>query len=196
MTNRKPILVILTLGVAIGSFFITRSVRAKPSKPGSSAPSDVVLDWLNVPAGKRPEIRQHDPAFASDLQRLRTDLAARRSELVAALERTDTPDPEIRQRSEAVIAANSGLERRVTDHLLTIRHHLAPDQQKKLFDLCAEGVRQGCGWRWRAGQGACTQPDGQGEGRGQGRGQGGPGRGGRRTVPPASLPGQQDVPAL
>lgn len=180
--NRRFILASLIVLSAAGGFALTYAARgpAAPTRPATNpSATELVLDWLEVPAEKRPAILAHDPAFAEDLARLRGDLQQRRQELAQALESPATPDAELRSRSEAIIAASGLLERRVTDHLLSIRQYLSADQQKRLFGLCAEGVRQGRGWRWR-------QQDGAGPGSGQGRGPGPHGRG--MGFGPASRP--------
>ena len=167
MKLRTPLIALTLLTMALISFVVTVAARAKPARPAAEGQWDALMEWLHVPAAQRSQILEHDPQFAQDLRSLRQELATRRGELAKALEDAGAADLEIRQRSEAVSTANVALERRVTDHLLAIRHHLSSDQQKTLFGLCAEGVREGCGWRWRSGQSACTQP--VGPGRGQGR---------------------------
>jgi Spy/CpxP family protein refolding chaperone len=169
---------LVTLAAAVGSFTATRAVR--PASPASTttAPSEpsteAVFDWLRIPADQRAALRANDPSFADDLRRLRAELAGSRSELAAALDQPTTASADIRAKSEAVIAASAALERRVTDHLLSIHEHLTADQQRQLFGLCAEGVRQGRGWQWRHGQGGGRSAGGGGRGMGFGRGRSGP----------------------
>ncbi|WP_428937733.1 hypothetical protein [Fontivita pretiosa] len=165
---RSVILMAAMVLVAAGSFAITlaqRTAAARSPRPdaGASAtqstdasPAETLLAWLEIPVHSRAAIVAHDPTFPQDLRRLREQLNTRRNELAATLEQTDSSDELIRQRVEAVIAASADLERRVTEHLLTIRDHLTPQQQKRLLDLCAQGLRQRGGhgpgpggWRWR-----------------------------------------------
>jgi hypothetical protein len=110
-----------------------------------------LLDWLGVAPEAGAQVLAHDPSFSSDLAAQRAELTTRRGELAASFERGDS-DELIRQRVEAVIAAGAAIERRVTNHLLSVREYLTPQQQSRLLELCAEGVRQGPGWRWRRGQ--------------------------------------------
>ena len=167
-------LLVLVGGLAgFGVTFAVRSARAQV-QPVDRAATDAVLDWLQVPAEQREAIRAHDPAFGTELKRLREESAASRAALATALEDSDATHEQIRARSESGIAAAAALERRVTEHLLAIRDHLTPEQQKRLFGLCAEGVRQGRGWQWRHGQSG-EPGKGMGMGRGMGRGY----RGGR-----------------
>jgi Spy/CpxP family protein refolding chaperone len=169
----------------VAGFGITFTVRSASAQPRAvDRATEAVMDWLGVPAAQRDQFSRHDPQFAADLQRLRDALARGRAELAAALEDGASNDQQIRARSEAVIAASAALERRVTDYLLAIRRHLTPEQQKRLFGICAQGVRQGGGGQWRHGR------DGDGPppmGRGMGRGY----RGGRGPAqPPATRPAQ------
>lgn len=164
--------------VGVGAYAASVRTRpaAEPANPSDSA-TQALMDWLQVPTDQRAEIQQHDPAFAQDLKTLRQTLADRRADLAAALDDPTTPDPAIRAKLEALIAADANLERRAADYLLAVRHRLSPEQKKRLFGLCAEGVRQGVNCPWR--QGAPGMGRGQG---GQGRGMGGMGggmRGGR-----------------
>lgn len=136
------------------------------SRPTGTSPTanatDVLLDWLKVTDQQRADLKGHDPAFAEDLKALRVKLQARRDELASALDDGLTPDSQIRDRLEAVIAADAAIERRVADYLLAVRQHLSTEQQRQLFGLCAEGVRKGGGGY------------GPGGGRGMGWGRGGP----------------------
>jgi Spy/CpxP family protein refolding chaperone len=179
--RRMLIGALLVLVGGLAGFEVTFAVRSARAQvqPADRAAADAVLDWLLVPAGQREAIRAHDPAFGTDLKRLREESAASRAALAAALEISDATGEQIRARSESAIAAGAALERRVTEHLLAIRDHLTPEQQKRLFGLCAEGVRQGRGWQWRHGQSG-EAGKGMGMGRGMGRGY----RGGRGDVQP------------
>ena len=192
-TTNRLLLAGLFVAVGTAGFFVTRAVRG--GSPAATAPTTAsaadgtgaLMDWLAVPSTQRATILADDPRFDEDLDRLRAELTARRSEFAAVLEQTDASDEQIRQRSEAVLAASAALERRVVDHLLRVRDHLTLEQRRKLFGLCAEGIRQGQGWRWRHGQ-----QSGAGGGPGPGAGQGrGPGwRGGHRGVGPSGQSGQ------
>jgi Spy/CpxP family protein refolding chaperone len=178
MTRKQQLLVVLAaLLAAVASFAVAYAQRsAATSRAAAGNPAgETLLNWLNVPAAAREQILARDPAFGDDLARLRNDLNQRRETLAAALEDPTSAPDVIRARVEAVIAASASLERRVTEYLLSVRDHLTPEQQKRLLSLCAQGVRQGSGWRWRHGQGG----DGAGQGPGGGGGPGPRYRGGR-----------------
>lgn len=150
MISRKLIFITVALCAAGGSFAATMAFRAKPAQASAL---DGVLEWLAVPTDQREQIKAHDPTFADDLKKLRADLNARRAELASVLTRSDVSDETIHNSSEATIAASNALERRVMGFLLSIRHHLTPEQQKRLFDLCAQSVKQGCASQCRRGAG-------------------------------------------
>jgi Spy/CpxP family protein refolding chaperone len=176
-TRRAIILSALALVVAAGAFAITRAATAT-SGPAAVQPTDALLDWLSVPPSQREQIRQHDPTFEADLATLRQNLSAARMALAAALEDSSSPDELITGRVEAVIAASNALERRVLRYVLSVREHLTAEQQQQLFALCAQGVRQGGGWRWGQQQGGVGAGRGGGRGFGPGGGGFGPGGGG------------------
>jgi Spy/CpxP family protein refolding chaperone len=172
----------------LAAYAATVAVRPAPVSPTTveaSRATEMLLDWLQATPAQRAELRRHDPAFADELPRLRAELAARRHSLATVLEDPGTPDEEIMARVEAVLEARNTLERRVARYLLAVREHLTPDQQQRLFSLCAESVRRGPGWRWRQ-----DRPE---TGRGPGAGPGGMRRGapngaGARHTSPLDAP--------
>jgi hypothetical protein len=168
------VLAAIVVLAGFGAYRTTVDLRADsaPAGPTDEA-ANALMRWLNASPRQQAELHADDPNFAADLVRLRTELQTRRSELAVSLEDPAASDAQIRSRVEAVIAASAALERRVTDYLLLVRKHLTAEQQRRLFGLCAEGVRQGPGRRWRGG----TEDDGAGRGRGPGGGRG-LGRGG------------------
>lgn len=181
MNSRQIIILVLVAAMAgTIAFAATRMARTPQTTspapttrpvPVSADPTATLMNWLNVPEAQRHQIATHDPAFAADLSSLRSSLNSRREALAAALGDVNSPDQIIELRVEEVIAASNALERRVMKHLLEVRDHLTADQQKQLFGLCAEGVRQGNGWGWGRGHGM------GGGGRGMGPGMMGGGRG-------------------
>ena len=164
MTIRKLTMVLLVAGLAgVGAYAAGVAARSTsaPAQPDSA--TEALLNWLCVPAEQRAEIQQHDPGFAADLKSLREAVGARRTELAGALDDPGASNETILGKLEGLLAANAAVERRVANYLLTVRHHLTPEQQRRLFGLCADGIRQG--------RNCANPPDGIG------RGQGGTGRG-------------------
>jgi Spy/CpxP family protein refolding chaperone len=177
---RNAVIALLALG---GSFAATVFVR---SQPPAGPPVDPAASTHSGPDGHSLEqrlgltedqarrIAELSPTFEDDLRRLREELEAARLQLAAAFDEGHATDETIQTLAEATIEAHNRLERAVIKHLLVVRHHLTAEQQKRLFEICAEGVREGGGRRWRHGRDAGAQSEG---GQGQDRGEHAPGRG-------------------
>ena len=182
MNTRKLILVMLiSLTSGVFAFAAARNAIRSPAAPVSTAATDPLFDWLGVSQSQRAGLAVQDAAFPEDLRKLRDTLATARATLATALENPATTDAEVQTYVEAVIAAGNASERRTMSYLLTVRHDLTADQQKKLFGLCAQGIREGRGFCWRQGGPAAGPGAGYGPGRGMGqgfRGGNGPGLGG------------------
>lgn len=178
MITRKTLAILLLTGaVGVGAYAAGVATRPAtvPAQPDNA--TEAMLNWLQVPANQQDEIRQHDPNFAGDLKSLRAVLAVNRTDLATALDDPKASDDAIRGKVDAVVAANAQLQRRVVDYLLSVRHHLSADQQRRLFGLCAEGVRRGPNC-WGQNSDAAGPAQGAGRGFGPG-GRFGRGRGGQ-----------------
>ena len=173
MMNRKALYLLGSCAaVFAASLAGTIAARSQPSseqKPGFGSP---LARWLDLDKKTAEEIESLDPGFAGERKSLQEELVDARSALATLLEDENVTNERIRGQIEDCIAKHNALERRVAQYLLTVRDHLTPDQQKRLFRLCAEGVRKGRGHGW-----------GRGGGRGGGRcetcGRGGGGGGER-----------------
>lgn len=143
--------------------YAARMPGPPPEGPGHRGP---LVRWLGLDPATAEKVRELDPSFGADLQALRKAHDDERGKLAELFEKPDVTDAELRNQFEAVIAAGNAVERRVADHLLAVRDHLTPAQQRQLFDLCAEHVRQGRRHRWRGG----PPPDGTDERSAPGRG--------------------------
>lgn len=174
MTNRKSLyLLVLCAAVFAASFWGTLAARSQTSSEGEPYVASPLARWLELDKSTDEEIERHDPQFAEERAALQQELAEARSTLAKLLESDGVTDEQIRQQVETCIAVHNRLERRVADYLLAVRDHLTPAQQKKLFRLCAEGVRKGRGRGWGrgAGRGGGERCEccGRGGGRGRGR---------------------------
>ena len=159
MMNRKALYL---LGACVGVFaaslagtIVARSQPATEERPRFGSP---LARWLDLDKKTAEKIESLDPGFAGERKSLQEELAGARSALATLLEDEKVTNEQIREQVENCIAKHNALERRVAQYLLTVRDHLTPGQQKKLFRLCAEGVRKGRGHGW-----------GRGAGRGGGR---------------------------
>jgi len=151
-----------------GTIFARSQIQSESEKYGDSP----IARWLDLDKTTADEIEDHDLSFRDDLKSSQTALADARKALAALLEDSGASSDSIRKQVESCISAHNALERRVTDYLLTVRDHLTAEQQKKLFRLCAEGVRKGRGYGWGrsggGGRGFCEHC-GRGGGGGRGR---------------------------
>lgn len=135
-------------------FVATVATRSQTSEPVSPASTSPLAQWLHFDKEQSAAVDEHDPQFPKEVRKLREALAEERGRLIALFENVDTPNDDLRQQINTVIETHNQLEWRVADYLLTVRHHLTPAQQQRLFSLCAENVRY-C-WReqrWRQGRG-------------------------------------------
>lgn len=197
MTGRRFVTIgLLLAGAAIGAYAATLATRTAVATlaPAPDQATEALLTWLDASDAQRDQLRQVDPTFARELHRLRAEAQVRRLELAAMLSEPDLPEASLMQAFEATLAADNALERRVAQYLLAVRKHLTPDQQQRLFGLCAERVGRGRGAGgagWGRGFGrmdaTATQPAGPMRlrgGRGEGRGPGPHGDGFRRGAEP------------
>lgn len=176
MISARTMTVLLIAGATgLGAYITTLKTRpASAPAPADSSATEALLSWLGASESQREELRTHDAGFAAELKQLKADLAAKRAAFAAVLEKGDAPDDQILTGLEAVLAANNALERRIAEYLLSVRDHLTPEQQRKLFGLCAEEARHGRQWRGGRGESGLGPPSGrQGQGRGWRGGRGG-----------------------
>lgn len=170
--------IVVAIFSGLGAYTATVATKSasQPATAATDNPTDSLVSWLGASDAQRTQLIEHDPTFSGDLKQLQAELAAKRSELAAILERAAASNEDIMAGVEASIAAGAALERRIAKYLLTVRDHLTPEQQRRLFNLCAEEIRQGC--RCRRGQQLDLGGNGTGGQTGEHRGGRGPyGRG-------------------
>ena len=198
MSRRRAVAFGICLLAGLGAFVATLTAmggRGQAEGQGDAQPADQpggkegsagrgrcpVGRWLDLTPEQAEAIEKADPAFVGESAALTDTLSHEREALARLLEDAKTSDDQVRAQVEAVIVAHNKLERRVANHLLAIRKHLSPIQQKRLMHRCAAGVRRaGRGGRGRE-QGGQDGKGGRGSGRGRGegiwrRGRGGQGR--------------------
>ena len=176
-----------SLGIAVvaalcfgGSFLGTVATRSQTTTAPASAPCSPLARRLGLNPEQVKVLEARDAQFAEDLWTLREKLEEARLMLATVFEKESATGDEIRAQVEAAIEAHNQLERRVAEYVITMRDHLTPEQQKRLYGLCAKEVRE-CGRRWRHGRGRhrdAMNDDGsqggwrRGQSRGHGRGEG------------------------
>lgn len=175
MIQRTTISILaLSLVAFLGGLIGSIRAQSQGEAPKVEAAPPDLPPWgrcLGVGPDRMAEIESRDPTFRADLADLRAELADHRRQLADLFDIADSSDEDIRAAVEQIIETRTRLERRVTDYLLAVRPELTPHQQKRLFEICAEGVRGGHGKGWGWGRG----------GRGGGEGGWGGGRGGGRS---------------
>jgi len=165
--NRHTLIIVAAAAAAAGvaAFFITAAVHGEAEK-------SPVAEWLDLSDKETESLDERDPGFARDATELSDALCEARRALANLLEDPATPDDTIRQQVEKIIKAHGALERRATEHLLAIRDHLTPDQQKRLLGFCASVIREGAGRGFRRRQRRRLRGGRGGGGLGGGRGAG------------------------
>jgi Spy/CpxP family protein refolding chaperone len=108
--------------------------------------------WLALTPAQQRQITNDDPSYDTEVATLQQKVAAERESLASMLDGSTATDAEIMSQVDTVSAAENALQRRITQHVLSMRQRLTPEQQTNLMGLCANATR------------------GQGPGRGMGRG--------------------------
>jgi len=173
MMNKKTLYLlgscVAVFAASLAGTIVARSQPSSEKKPCVGSP---LARWLNLDRKTAEEIESHDPQFTEDLKSLQRELASARSTLATLLENENSTNEQIQGQVEKCIAKHNAQERRVAQYLLTVRDHLTSGQQRKLFRLCAEGVRKGRGHGWGRRGGKCEfcgRGGRDGRGRGGGR---------------------------
>jgi hypothetical protein len=109
--------------------------------------------WLQLEPEQAQAVRDIDPTFTEERWSMQRALDQARTDLAALFEEENASDDALRQQVEAVIEKHNALERRVAEHLIAVRGHLPPVDQKKLCCLCAKRVRGGRSRCWGQGPG-------------------------------------------
>ncbi|MEP0845916.1 MAG: periplasmic heavy metal sensor [Phycisphaerae bacterium] len=180
MNNRhiRSLLAFGLLGVLVG-FGTTYALQAQQAgrEERSGFPADALGDWLGLNPAEIGALRSVDPGFRHEREELESALAGERERLARLFEQSNVQDGELLAQVERVIRAHDALERRVARYLIAVRPYLSAEQQSRLFERCAGGVRAAGGWRWRHGRDEADNgmrrgggpPGDRGRGRGRGR---------------------------
>ena len=88
-------------------------------------------------------IQQLDPEFETKSTEFARTASKEHEQLALLLETSSVNDNVILQQSEKLLETRAQLERLISQHVLLIRPHLSPEQQKILVGLSAD-----CGRRW------------------------------------------------
>ena len=88
-------------------------------------------------------IQQLDPGFEAKSTEFATTASKEHEQLALLLETSSASDDVILQQLEKLLEARAQLERLISQHVLLIRPHLSPEQQKIIVGLSAN-----CGRKW------------------------------------------------
>jgi hypothetical protein len=178
MSRSNGLILVVSAAVGVGAFLTARASGGASSAPTDTPPlpgrSAIVAQWLGLTEDQCRKIKETDPNYWQDVADLKVRLASERDRFAALLESTSSTDQAISEQAELLIALVNQLERRVLSHILSIRGELTPDQQTKLFNVCALGIRQGMAWcDGKGGRGRLGTSRNRGHGMDEGPNQGG-----------------------
>jgi len=83
-------------------------------------------------------LHQEDADFEAETTGLRDVYLSERARLLSMFEDPKSEDDQLLRQIEELIAAHSGIERRVVKHVLVLRPYLTVEQQKWLIGLCLQ----------------------------------------------------------
>ncbi|MBN1359752.1 MAG: hypothetical protein JW993_04130 [Sedimentisphaerales bacterium] len=115
---------------------------------GSGEPAEK----LQLTAAQIAYAQEHDPNFSADCVRLKEEVAAAYSSLLAALQDSRANDNELLLGRDSLIEAHSRLEWRVAQYVVMIRPQLSAEQRQRLA-----GLSRGQ-YRYRGGRALADDP--------------------------------------
>ncbi len=155
MSRRVIVVAFTCIILAALAFSVTRLVRTQTVAP---EPSSALAQWLTLSPQQRQQIERLDPQYHRDAAALAQQLHHERRLLADMLEAGAATDMDILEQVERIIAAHNALERRVAEHLVTMRRELEPEQRRQLGRFAAGQVRRGMGRRAAEGEGPGAGP--------------------------------------
>ncbi|MHC4169283.1 MAG: hypothetical protein ACYSWQ_20230 [Planctomycetota bacterium] len=97
---------------------------------------DRLANCLRLDEGQVSLMHEKDPGFETEAADLRSVLLAERARLLSMFEDPESGDDQLLEQIEKLVAAHSGIERRIIRHVLVLRPYLTVEQQKWLIGLC------------------------------------------------------------
>lgn len=91
---------------------------------------------LELTDGQITLAHQLDPLFDEDASRLREQVADAHVALVRVFEAEEAPEGGLDSAIDALVAAHTAMEQRVSEHVLLLRPHLTTEQIRSLVGLC------------------------------------------------------------
>jgi len=166
----KNLTTIVILTAALASGIVSFLYASSPDTAPATRRRPPMAHLLELSAEQESTIGKADPDFRAEAKQLAMRLDAEQDKLAELLVSAAAGRETIMAQVEKMMLAHNALERRVAEHILEVREHLAPEQRKKLMGLMAERVRatqnrmQRCRWGWGRGckNGKCPAADGRG----------------------------------
>ena len=118
---RKKIVIILVAVFAAGvvsGLFIPRLLKKETLRP---SPVDFVSRYLSLSKSQRNKIKSLDSSFYARVEKIRTELDQKRSELSELLGESSSNDKKIRDKMSEIASLQAELQRETINHLIEIR---------------------------------------------------------------------------
>jgi len=144
---RKKIVIILVAVFASGilsGLYIPRLLKKETLRP---SPVDFVSRYLSLSKSQRNKIKSLDSSFYARVEKIRTELDQKRSELSDLLGESPSNDKKIRDKMSEIASLQAELQRETINHLVEIRSLLTPEQQTKFFSLIRKRLHPGKPWK-------------------------------------------------
>ncbi|MCW1923664.1 periplasmic heavy metal sensor [Luteolibacter arcticus] len=132
-TRSRIVWILATVALAAGtSYFVTRTASTPPALPAQE-----LHEWMHEQLALSHE--QHDAlepiehAFATERERLKSEIAIAGRELAASVRQGKSGSPEIETALSRLNAAQAALQRATLDHFFAMKDHLDPAQAEKLL---------------------------------------------------------------
>jgi len=143
---RKRTVIILVAVFASGillGLYIPRLLK-KESLP--SSPTDFISSYLSLSKSQRNKIKSLDSSFYAGVEKIRTELDQKRTELSELLGESASSEKEITNKVSEITSLQAELQRETINHLVEIRSLLTPAQQAKFFSLIRKRLHPGRPW--------------------------------------------------
>lgn len=143
---RKKVVIILVVVFASGillGLYIPRLLKKETLRP---SPVDFISSYLSLSKSQKKEIESLDRSFHARVEKMRTELRQRRTELSELLGESPSSEKEITNKVSEIASLQTKLQRETINHLVEIRSLLTPEQQAKFFSLIRKRLHPGRPW--------------------------------------------------
>lgn len=144
---RKKIIIILVAVFASGillGLYIPRLLKKETLPP---SPVDFISSYLSLSESQKKKMGSLDRSFYPRVEKIRTELRQRRTELSELLGQSSSSKEKIRDKVGEITSLQTELQREAINHLVEIRSLLTPEQQAKFFSLIGKRLHPGRPWK-------------------------------------------------